>query len=142
VGGGMGGGGSGGPREGGEGGGREGAQRERQVFMGARFPTEGGGDYDPDARLRDMDDEGVDVHFIVHNSSASHPDPELDMEFVRAEHRYLHDFCGRAPHRLKSCLLASPLTVDASVEEIHRWGREPWAVAVHPQLPVGYPLDH
>jgi predicted TIM-barrel fold metal-dependent hydrolase len=113
-----------------------------QVFMGTRLPTEGGGDYDPDARLRDMDDEGVDVHFIVHNSSAGHPDPEIDMEFVRAEHRFLHDFCGRAPHRLKSCIIATPLAVEASVAEIHRWGREPWAVAVHPSLPVDYPLDH
>jgi len=118
------------------------AQRERQVFMGSRYPTEGGGDYDPDARLRDMDDEGVDVHFIVHNSSASHPDPELDMEFIRAEHRYLHDFCGRDPHRLKSCLLVTPRAVEASVAEIHRWGRETWAVAIHPQLPLDYPLDH
>jgi len=130
------------PRFLGEAGPRPDAERERQVFMGTTVPTEGGGDYDPDARLRDMDAEGVDVHFIVHNSSASHPDPELDLEFVRAEHRYLHDFCGRAPDRLKSCILASPEYIEGSVEEIHRWGRERWAVAVHPQLPIDYPLDH
>src|SRR5579871_2385947 len=45
------------PRQLGEAGPRAGAQRERakgdsQVFMGTRLPTEGGGDYDPDARLR------------------------------------------------------------------------------------------
>jgi uncharacterized protein len=117
-------------------------ERERQVFMGTRLPADGGGDHDPEARLRDMDAEGVDVHFIVHNSSASHPDPELDMEFVRGEHRFLDNFCGRDPHRLKSCLLVSPRSVEASVAEIHRWGPEPWAVAIHPQLPVDYPLDH
>ncbi len=130
------------PRILGEAGPREGASRERQVFMGGRHPTEGGGDYDADARLRDMDEEGVDAQLIVHNSSASHPDPELDIEFVRAQHRFLHDFCGHDPHRLKTCLLVSPESIEASVAEIHQWGREPWAVAVHPQLPLDYPLDH
>lgn len=130
------------PRFLGEAGPREGAQRERQVFMGSRLPTEGGGDYDPDARLRDMDEEGVDVHFIVHNASARHPDPELNTEFIRAQHRFLHDFCGRDPHRLKTSLLVTPEAVEASVAEIHRWGREPWAVAVHPELPLDFPLDH
>lgn len=130
------------PRVLGEAGPREGVERERQLFMGTRLPTEGGGDHDADARLGDMDTEGVDVHFIVHNASARHDDPRLNTEFVRAQHRFLHDFCGRDPHRLKAGLIASPEAVEASVEEIHRWGREPWAVAVHPELPLDFPLDH
>lgn len=121
---------------------RENAKREFQTFMGVHFPTEGGGDHDADARLRDMDEEGADVHFIVNNGGVGHSDHEIEMEFVYAQHRYLHDFCGRDPKRLKSCLTVTPLSVEGSVAEINRWGPEPWAVAVHPKLPIDYPLDH
>ena len=34
---------------------REGGHREFQTFMGRTLPTEGGGDYDVEARIRDMD---------------------------------------------------------------------------------------
>lgn len=121
---------------------RENAKREFQTFMGVHFPTEGGGDHDSAARLRDMDTEGVDVHFIVHSGGTGHPQPELEMEFIYAEHRYLNDFCNRDPHRLKSCLTVTPYSVEGSVAEIKRWGSQPWVVAVHPKLPIDYPLDH
>jgi predicted TIM-barrel fold metal-dependent hydrolase len=105
------------------------------------YPTEGGDDGDAEARLRDMDLEGVDVQFIVHNPTG-HPDPELAVEFMRAEHHFLHDFCGRDPRRLKTAIIATPRAVEASVAEIRHWGREPWAVAVHLSLPIDHPLDH
>lgn len=116
-------------------------QRARQ-FMGEKWPTHGGGDYDPQARLQDMDQEGVDVHFMVGGSIAGHPDPSLGIEFIRAGHRYLNDFCGADPHRLKACLAVVPWAIDESIEEIKRWGATPWAVAIHPHLPLDYPLDH
>jgi predicted TIM-barrel fold metal-dependent hydrolase len=121
---------------------RENAKREFQTFMGVHFPIEGGGDHDPDARLRDMDEEGTDVHFIVHSGGAGHPDPEIEIEFIYAEHRFLNDFCNRNPHRLKSGLTVTPFSIEGSVEEINRWGSAPWCVAVHPKLPIDYPLDH
>jgi len=116
--------------------------REFQTFMGSRFPTEGGGDYDVQARIRDMDEEGTDAHFIVHSGGSGHTDPTLEMEFIRAEHRYLNDFCGAYPHRLKTCLTVTPRSVEESVAEIKRWGREPWAAAIFPQFPLDYPIDH
>jgi len=134
--------GAGKPRVLGEAGPREGAERHFQTFMGTRLPTPGGGDYDSSVRLRDMDEEGVDVHVIVHGGTPGHKDPAVDMEFVRAEHRYLNDFCGRDPHRLKSMLVVTPRNIDESIEEIKRWGSSSWAVAVHPSLPLDYPLDH
>lgn len=121
---------------------REGAERHFQTFMGVTFPTEGGGDYDPEVRLQDMDTEGVDVQFIIHNSNIGYPDIDIDMEFIYAQHRLLNDFCGTDPKRLKSCLIVTPQAVEASVAEIKRWGKSPWAVAVHPRLPLDYPLDH
>ena len=39
---------------------KEKVDRPRQ-FMGSRWPTDGCDDYAPEARLRDMDDEGVDA---------------------------------------------------------------------------------
>lgn len=117
-------------------------KREFQTFMGSRFPTEGGGDYDVEARIRDMDEEGTDVHFIVHSGGSGHKDPVLEMEFIKAQHRYLNDFCGAYPHRLKTCLTVTPRSIDESVAEIRRWGREPWAVSIFPQFPLDYPIDH
>ena len=130
------------PRHLGEAGPRENEERHFQNFMGVTFPSYGGADDDSAARLRDMDTEGVDVHFIVSNGGVGHTDPAIEMEFIYAQHRYLDAFCGRDPRRLKSCLTVTPLAVEASVAEIRRWGKSPWAVAVHPSLPLDYPLDH
>jgi hypothetical protein len=121
------------PRILGEAGPREGAKRRFQNFMGVEFPTEGGGDDNPDARLEDMDREGVDVQFIVHNCNVGHPDNDIEMEFVYAQHRFIDTFCGRDPHRLKSAIIVTPLCIEGSVAEINRWGPKPWAVAVHPR---------
>ncbi len=133
---------SGNPRYLGEAGPREGAKRQFQTFMGSRLPTDGGGDWDPVVRLKDMDEEGSDVHFIVHTAGAGHPDPELEREFVRAEHRYMDNFCSADPARLKSCITITPTDIELSLEEIKTWGQKRWAVAVHPKLPLDYPIDH
>jgi predicted TIM-barrel fold metal-dependent hydrolase len=130
------------PRWLGEAGPRENAAREFQTFMGSRLPTDGGGDFDARIRLKDMDEEGSDVHFIVHTAGVGHPEIDLEMEFVRAEHRYMHEFCSADSSRLKSCVTVTPLDVEGSIAEIKRWGPERWAVAIHPKLPIDYPLDH
>lgn len=130
------------PRYLGEAGPRENAKRHFQNFMGVTFPSYGGADDDSAARLKDMDTEGVDVHFLVSNGGVGHSDPEVEMEFVYAQHRYLNQFCSRDPRRLKSCLTVTPFSIEGSVAEIRRWGKEPWAVAIHPNLPLDYPLDH
>ena len=120
---------------------RENAQRRFQHFMGTRFPTEGGVEYS-DIRVRDMDEEGTDVHMMVPNGASGHPDIEVEMEFLRAQHRYLDDFCKPYPHRLKSLIVVSARDVEGSVAEIKRWGGSPWAVGVQPYMPLDYPIDH
>jgi predicted TIM-barrel fold metal-dependent hydrolase len=117
------------------------AERPRQ-FMGTRWPTHGCDDDAAEARLRDMDDEGVDVHFMIGGAGSSHPDHVVGMEFIRAGHRYLNDFCGQDPHRLKASISVVPWAIEESIQEIKSWAPSPWAVAIHPHLPVGYPLDH
>jgi len=121
---------------------RENAERKFQKFMGVTFPSPRTDDDNAEGRLRDMDREGSDVHFIVSNSGPGHPDPDIEMEFIAAQNRYLDTFCGTNPHRLKSSLTVTPVSIQKSVEEINRWGDKPWAVAIHPSLPLDYPLDH
>ena len=133
---------SGKPRILGEAGPREGAERHFQTFMGRKLPTEGGGDYDAEVRLRDMDEEGTDVHMIVPGGVVSHPDPTKAIGFIRANHRYTNEFCGHAPHRLKSLIVVDGRCIDESVEEMKRWGTSAWAVGIQPHLPVGSPIDH
>jgi predicted TIM-barrel fold metal-dependent hydrolase len=121
---------------------REDAERHFQQFMGTRFPTDGGGDYSAETRLRDMDEEGIDVHMMVPGGASGHPDPAVEMGLLRAAHRHLDDFCGVSPHRLKSMIMVTARCIDESVREIKRWAGSPWAVAVQPFFPLDYPLDH
>jgi predicted TIM-barrel fold metal-dependent hydrolase len=120
----------------------ENAERTFQQFMGTRFPSYGGGDFDVEARIRDMDVEGVDVDMMVPGGIPSTDDADLEMAFIRAQHRYLNDFTSKYPHRLKSLIIASGLRVEESVQEIRKWARSSWAVGVEPRLALDQPLDH
>ena len=124
--------------------GPEEGRRRGSKFMGTRHATTGAIDNDPDIRLRDMDEEGVDVQFMLGGSSASPPMPDVDLEigFMRAYNRYIDAFCSRDPQRLKAALAVLPNAVDACVEEIERWGQAPWMVGVIPQSRNEIPLDH
>jgi uncharacterized protein len=116
----------------------------RSKYMGTRHATRGAIDDDARARLRDMDEEGVDVQFLIGGASNSDSlnDHDLDVGFVRAYNRYLHDFCGADPHRLKAAPTVLLNAVDECVEEIKRWGKEPWMVGILPQSRNDMPLDH
>jgi len=125
----------------GEAGPRKDGERTWQQFQGTEFPTEGG-TWDSAIRLADMDREGVDVQLIVTHGANGHPDPDVEMAFIRAEHRFLNDYCGRDPKRLKTMIEVTPRRIEDSVKEIKRWAREPWARAIRPTLPLDYPIDH
>jgi len=120
---------------------RAGLQRRFQKFQGTRFPTEGGVD-DPHIRVADMDAEGVDVQVMVPAAANAHPDPDIEMAFLRAQHRFLEDFCAPYPHRLKSLIVVSGRAIAESVEEIQRWATSSWAVGVQVYLPLDFPIDH
>jgi uncharacterized protein len=126
----------------GEAGPREHIEPHFPKFMGSRFPTPGGSDDDVEARVRDMDEEGVDVQLMLPGLPPATDDVEIELAFIRANHRYTNDFCSRYPHRLKSLIVVSNRAIPESVQEIRKWARAPWAVGIQPTLTVGFPLDH
>ena len=116
-------------------------RRRTQKFMGTKLPT-ADGEWVAESRLRDMDEEGVDVQLMVPGVPRGHDDPEVDTEFIRANHRFLNDFCGTSPHRLKALLTLDARFIEESVQEIKAWGSTPWAVGVWLNLPLDFPMDH
>src|SRR5206468_9688287 len=110
--------------------------------MGSRFPTPGGSDHDVDARIRDMDEEGVDVQLMLPGLPPASDDVEVEIGFIRANHRFTNDFCSKHPRRLKSLIVVSSRAIEASVEEIKAWARAPWAAGIYPHLAEGVPIDH
>ena len=96
-------------------------------------------------RVKDMDDEGSDVHFLIPTgwlSVVALDDVSLEVGLSRAFHRYMADFCGQFPDRFKGLIVASTRNVEAAVQEIRQWGTSPWAVAVMPLLSLDMPADH
>ena len=116
-------------------------ERRPQKFMGAKLPT-ADGEWVAESRLRDMDEEGVDVQLMVPGVPRGHQDPAVDLEFIRANHRFLNDFCGVAPHRLKALLTLDARFIKESAQEIRTWGSSAWTVGIWLNLPLDYPLDH
>ena len=113
------------------------------AWQGAQRPRPGVQDDRPEHRVKDMDDEGADVHFLVPSSwtgSVGLDDTTLELGLTRAYHRHMADFCGQAPDRLKGMIVASTAHVEESVREIQKWGTSKWAVAV--MLLVRKPVDH
>jgi len=116
-------------------------------YMGSKSPSVGVMDDDPDARIKDMDEEGADVHLIVPPGnilSSTLNDIDLEVGLFAAYHRYLNDFCGKYPDRLKALIAVTGSDIDASVSEIKRWGKERWCVGVFviPGVDVEKPVDH
>ena len=115
--------------------------RRNQKFMGSKIPSSDG-EWVAESRLRDMDEEGVDVQLLVPGVPRGHNDPAVDLEFIRANHRFLNDFCNTSPHRLKALLTLDARFVEESVQEIKAWGSSSWAVGVWLHLPLDFPMDH
>ena len=113
------------------------------AWRGGQKPRPGVQDDQADNRIKDMDVEGADVHFLVPSAwtgSVGLDDTTLELGLTRAYHRHMADFCGRAPDRLKGMIVVSTAHVDESVREIEKWGTSKWAVAV--MLLVRKPVDH
>ena len=81
------------------------------------------GGYDPHARLRDMDADGVDVGIVYPTVALTLyrlPDRELVGELFRAYNSWLADFCAVAPARLHGIGALVADSPEDSVQEIAR----------------------
>ena len=65
-----------------------------------------------------MDEECVDVHLLVNPGGPSgHENPAVNIECMRAPHRFLDDFCSKYPHRLKSMIGVYTAYIEASTDK-------------------------
>jgi predicted TIM-barrel fold metal-dependent hydrolase len=117
------------------------AERRPQKFMGTKWPA-WDADWEAANRIRDMDEEGVDVQVLVPSVPWGHDNPAVEIEFMRANHRFLDDFCSAYPARLKALLIINAKFIKESVDENKTWGRSAWAVGAWVNLPLDFPLDH
>lgn len=98
----------------------------------------------PDGRVADMDEEGVDVNVLIPGTwapASTAIDVALATGLYRAYHNYMRDFCSGHPDRLKGMLLAPAADIEWATAELKERGREPWVSCVWPVLPEGMPVD-
>ena len=94
---------------------REGFTGRDSQWMGSKKPRPGIQDANADNRVKDMDDEGTDVHFLIPTSWLSFvgvDDASIEVAMIRAFHRHMADFCGSHPERLTGPIVASTRRVD------------------------------
>ena len=113
-------------------------------WQGPPFPSDRVS-FDPHARVKDMDIEGVDVNMVLPSGSvpsfAALDDVALEQAMYQAYHRFVAAYCAPYPDRLTSLVLVSARDAAASVAEIRRCSREGWPVGIFPICPPALSLD-
>ena len=113
-------------------------------WQGPPFPSERVS-FDPHARVKDMDLEGVDVNMVLPSGSVPSfcglDDVALEQAMYQAYHRFVGAYCAPYPDRLTSLVLVSARDAAASVAEIERCSREAWPVGIFPICPPALALD-
>jgi uncharacterized protein len=123
------------------------------AYMGGRFTgahkgkePNPRGDYEPAARIADLDYEGVDANLLLPSGWfgcwTAIDNTALENAMYRAYNRWMKDYCAAYPERLTGVILVSGRDVDGSLPELKRAAKEPWAMSVFVYAPYGMPLDH
>ena len=98
------------------------------------------GGYDPNARLVDMDDEGIDVAVLYPTAMLTWVE-EADVfgAACRAYNNWLRDYCSAAPTRLYGVGIVPLQDVDAAITEMRRCVRDLGfkAVMIRPAAYIG-----
>ncbi|MBI2217313.1 MAG: amidohydrolase [Candidatus Rokubacteria bacterium] len=113
-------------------------------WQGPPFPSDRVS-FDPEARVRDMDLEGIDANMVLPSGGVpafcALDDVALEIAMYEAYHRFLRDYCAPYADRLASVILVSGRDVAASVREVRRCGNEDWPVGIFPICPPDMSLD-
>jgi predicted TIM-barrel fold metal-dependent hydrolase len=113
-------------------------------WQGPPFPTDRVS-FDPHARVKDMDLEGIDVNMILPSGGVpafcSIDDVALELAVYQAYHRFLADYCAPYPDRLASVVLVTARDAAGSVAEIRRCAEAAWPVGIFPICPPELTLD-
>jgi predicted TIM-barrel fold metal-dependent hydrolase len=120
-----------------------GMDRQKLLTRGMVTYAEGSppGGYDPKARLKVMDDEGIDMAILYPTLGifweGSVQDAKLATAYTRAYNRWIVDFCRENPRRLYAIAHISLLDPEGAVEETIR-ARKEGCVGVYlsPDLPA------
>jgi predicted TIM-barrel fold metal-dependent hydrolase len=82
------------------------------------------GEIDPDARVKQMDEEGIDIALLYPTIGlcweGECQDPELSAAYCRAYNNYLFDFCSRHPDRLIPIAHVALRDVNLAAAEVQR----------------------
>lgn len=99
---------------------------------------------DPQNRLKDMDEEGVDVHLLIPGTwalASTAIDQDLATGLCDAFHRYIDEFTSANPDRLKSTVLAPARDPEWAAKQIRNLSDEKWVSGVIPLLPENVAVD-
>src|SRR5258705_2232261 len=103
-----------------------GMDAEALLTPGKRTYAEGcpPGSYDPKARLKVMDEEGIDIALLYPTIGICWEgpvtDPNLATAYTKAYNRWLADFCRENPKRLFPIAHISLLDPEGAIEEVIR----------------------
>src|SRR5438046_2992042 len=103
--------------------------------------------WDPQARLRDMDSEGIDLAVLFPSVAFYLPetsDPALTAALCRAYNDWLADYCRAAPSRLFGVAMLPLADVDAAIRELERATEKLGfrGAFVRPNPYAGRPIHH
>jgi predicted TIM-barrel fold metal-dependent hydrolase len=104
------------------------------------------GAIDPDARVREMDAEGIDAAILYPTIGiiweGDCADAELSSAYARAYNNYLFDFCSKHPGRLIPIAHINLLDVDMAVAEVNRVKGKAKGIFTTPVPRNGRPVGH
>jgi uncharacterized protein len=119
---------------------------EKGLVEGVAMAMGRPGVIDPEARIKDLAIEGIDVQVILGSlcfAACTLRDPGFALAFCRACNDYVAEFCSSNRDRLKAIAVVPLQDVPASIAEMQRAVKELGVVGVSipPSLP-GKNLDH
>lgn len=104
------------------------------------------GAIDPDARVREMDAEGIDAAILYPTIGiiweGDCHDAELSAAYARAYNNYLFDFCSKHPDRLIPVAHVNLLDVNMAVAEVERVKGKAKGIFTTPVPRNGRPVGH